>query len=226
MDNILARSRLTTQAALQAKTEHVAMMSRGLAHDLNNLITPISSFLLHIDGHFPAGSVQADVHGHASRSIKVMQDYVRDAMFFGKRLAPKFTSVDVETVFRTVRELTQPRAAPRGIRVVAAAAEKLSVTADALLMQRLLVNLVNNAIDASTAGDCVMLAAKPGATGRISIEVLDEGCGIPPENRSRVFEPYFTTKQFGDEVRGFGLGLSICRKIVDLHHGTIAIESQ
>jgi signal transduction histidine kinase len=55
---------------------------------------------------------------------------------------------------------------------------------------------------------------------------VDQGCGISPENLERIFDPYFTTKQFGDEVLGFGLGLTICEKIVDLHQGKIAVRSE
>ena len=226
LGDIIERVDLAEQAANAAKLEHVAMMSRGLAHDLNNLITPISSFLVHIDGHFSAGSPQAEVHAHASRSVRVMQEYVRDAMFFGKRLAPKLATVDVGKILGAVCELTAQRAAQRGLTVAATCSPDTQATADPLLLQRLITNLVNNAIDASQPDTTVRVTARCAPDGGAQIEVIDRGCGISPQNLPRVFEPYFTTKQFGDDVRGFGLGLSICRKIVDLHHGTIALESE
>jgi signal transduction histidine kinase len=57
------------------------------------------------------------------------------------------------------------------------------------------------------------------------LQVIDQGSGISQENLSRVFAPYFTTKNIGDQMRGFGLGLTICQKIVHLHHGTITLHS-
>jgi signal transduction histidine kinase len=67
--------------------------------------------------------------------------------------------------------------------------------------------------------------ASPGRTGWFRLEVRDTGCGIPPEIQGRIFDPYFTTKQFGEEVRGFGLGLTISQKIVQLHNGNITVRS-
>jgi signal transduction histidine kinase len=55
--------------------------------------------------------------------------------------------------------------------------------------------------------------------------VADQGPGIPPENLNRVFDPYFTTKQFGSDIRGFGLGLTICQKIAQLHGGTVSFAT-
>lgn len=220
------RIHLMEQAALAARLEHVAMMSRGLAHDLNNLITPISSFLVHVDGKFPAGTPPAEVHRHATRSVKVMQDYIRDAMFFGKRLAPKMEPLSLQRTFTIVRDLTSQRAAQRRVTIQIALERDLQFTADPLLIQRLLTNLVNNAIDASSPDQVVTLTADETTGRRVRLCVSDQGCGISEENLARIFEPYFTTKQFGDDVRGFGLGLSICRKIADLHQGEIAVESK
>ncbi len=224
MDNILTHSRLSAQAALQAKLEHLAMMSRGLAHDLKNLITPVSSFLIHTDGHYAPGSAEAEVHAAARRSVKVMTDYVRDALFFSERLQPKLELVDLPKLFDAVREITISRAAAHGVTIQSRLDFPDPFVADAVLLQRMLVNLVNNAIDASASGQSVMLLASRCDAG-LRLQVCDEGCGISAENLTRIFEPYFTTKQFGDIVRGFGLGLTICQKITNLHDGTIEVRS-
>ena len=226
MDNILTRSRLTLQAAVRARMEHLAMMSRGLAHDLNNLITPISSFLVHTDGRFAPGSPESEVHAAARRSVRVMGDYVREALFFSERLTPRFERADLGRIFQEVRALTATRAAERGVTVAGTPEYDGPVTADAVLLQRMLANIVGNAIDASSRGQAVTLAAALGRSGWLCLRVADEGCGIAPENLSRIFDPYFTTKKYGDDVRGFGLGLTICQKIVHLHGGTVSVASE
>ncbi|MBI4623595.1 MAG: HAMP domain-containing histidine kinase, partial [Verrucomicrobia bacterium] len=226
MDNILTRARLTAQAALKARMEHLAMMSRGLAHDLNNLITPISSFLVHTDGRSAAGSAEQEVHDAAKRSVRMMTEYVRQALFFANRLAPKFENIRLRDVFEVVRELSAPLAAHREVTISIAPAGDISFTADAVLVERLLVNLIANAIDASEPRSMVALSVGEVRPGWLRLQVADEGCGIPPENLSRVFDPYFTSKQFGDETRGFGLGLTICQKIVELHAGVISVQSE
>lgn len=226
MDNILTHSRLTMQAALEARVEHLAMMSRGLAHDLKNLITPISSFLVHSGEGLPAGGPAAEVHSAAQRSVRIMTDYVREALFFSERLSPHFEPAEIPLLFEEVRGITATRASQRKITLSTQASAGLPLTADSVLLQRMLANLVNNAIDASRAGQTVVLSATTGRAGWVRFEVTDHGCGIPSENLSRIFDPYFTTKEFGDDVRGFGLGLTICQKIVHLHGGTISVTSQ
>src|SRR5690606_37333269 len=143
--NILTRSRLAAQAALQARTEHLAMMSRGLAHDLKNLITPISSFLVHTEASFPSDSAAAEVHSDAKRSVRLMTDYIRESLFFANRLSPRFEHVNVRTLLQEVCALTASHAAKRGVEVTTAIESVADFTADRVLMQRLLVNLVGNA---------------------------------------------------------------------------------
>ena len=90
----------------------------------------------------------------------------------------------------------------------------------------MLINLVSNAIDASAPAGAVTVSAADTRPGWIRFEVSDQGSGIAPENLTRIFDPYFTTKEFGDEQRGFGLGLTIAQKIVLLHNGHISASSR
>lgn len=230
MDNILTRSRLTEQAALQARVEHLAMMSRGLAHDLKNLITPVSSFLIHTEGKYDPESPEAEVHAAARRSVRIMTDYVREALFFSERLAPKFELVALSRTLSAVVEITAPRACRRGVNVATECDPSLAVVADNVLLQRMLANFATNAIDASPAGATVRLSASAAApspaSDRILLQITDHGSGIAPEHLPRIFDAYFTTKEFGDEIRGFGLGLTIARKIADLHSATISVKSR
>lgn len=225
MDSLLISSRLTDQAALQHRLEHLAMMSRGLAHDLKNLITPVSSFLVHTEGHFAPGSPADEVHTAARRSVRLMTEYIREALFFANNLQPRMEQVDLARLFDQVQEATTTRATSRGVVLLMAVNFPTPITGDGVLLQRLLANLVNNAIDASATGQSVRLEAAESRPGEVRFAVVDNGCGIAPELRERIFEPYFTTKEFGDEVRGFGLGLTVAQKIAHLHGGTITLES-
>ncbi len=226
MDNIISHARLSTQAALKAKMEHLALMSRGLAHDLKNLITPISSYLVHTEGRLDSTSVEADVHRAAQRSVRLMTDYVREALFFSNRLQPHFEQVELQKVFTGVQEQTATIAAQRQVTVRIPTQAAVSLVADIVLLHRMLANLVRNAIDACGAGGEVTLLGSEPYRGIVCMQVIDSGCGIPPENLARVFDAYFTTKQFGNDVRGFGLGLAITEKIVHLHQGTISVRSE
>src|SRR5581483_1020660 len=225
IDNILTRSRLTAQAALKAKLDHMAMMSRGLAHDFTNLITPISSFLIHTEGHFSASSIEEDVRHSAKRSIDVIRDYVSDALFFAKRFELKCARFSLLDVSKSVGDLMQMRAKQRGVSLKFRIDADVEIFADPTLIKRVLVNLVANAIDASLPGSTVLVSGANLESAWTQIRVIDQGTGIDPANLDRIFDPYFTTKKFGEEVRGFGLGLTICQKIVHLHDGSIRAES-
>jgi len=226
IDNILTRSRLTDQLALRTRMEYLAMMSRGLAHDLKNLITPISTYLVHTEGRAPAGTAEEEVHRAALRAIGVMTTYLREALFFSDRLTPRFAPVELAGLLEGARSLAVDRAARRGITLVARSTCAGMLQGDVVLLQRLLVNLVNNAIDASKPGGEVQLTAEGPVAGMITLRVIDRGCGMDEATRARIFDPYFTTKEFGEEVRGFGLGLTISQRIVHLHHGSITVDSR
>ncbi len=225
MDNILTHARLSAQAALQEKVEFLAIMSRALAHDLRNLITPVSSFLVHTDGRYPAGSDEAEVHAAAQRSLQLMNDYLRETLLFAGQTELALTTRELSAILKPLHDVSADRAATRGVSVVIRC-ESGAITADVVLLQRLLANLVGNAIDASRSGQAVVLSAAPLCPGWVRFEVSDQGCGIPPDQLGRIFEPYFTTKQHRKDVRGFGLGLTICQKIVALHHGKLAVDSR
>jgi signal transduction histidine kinase len=95
------------------------------------------------------------------------------------------------------------------------------VEVDAGQIEQCLLNLMTNAIDATPRGGSLEVSARSG-DGEVELEVRDTGCGIAPENLTRVFEPLFTTKHPG---KGTGLGLTIVREVVAAHGGTIAVQS-
>lgn len=226
IDNTLTHSRLATEAALKAKMEHLAMMSRGLAHDLKNLITPVSSFLVHSEPRMTPGTPEAEVHAAAKRSVALMTDYIREALFFANRLNPHFEQTPLRELLQSAADVTSARALRNKVHISVAADAAVTLMLDRVLIQRMLANLLNNAIDACAGGGAVTMSAANLPEARIRIQVKDSGGGIAPEHLSRIFDPYFTTKQFGDDVRGFGLGLTICDKIVRLHGGEISVDSE
>ena len=93
-------------------------------------------------------------------------------------------------------------------------------------VEQVVVNLLTNAAKARVPGSAnrIIVRVGPGSTGMARLEVADQGKGIEPALRERVFEPFFTTRQTG-EGKGMGLGLSICHSIVSAHGGTISVES-
>jgi signal transduction histidine kinase len=129
-------------------------------------------------------------------------------------------------LIQEVAAIMGPRAADKRIRLVQDVKEGLPVmTIDATQITQMLVNLVQNSVDAiSSPGGEVKLAAHLADGGSaVQIEVKDNGCGIPPNNLPKLFTPFFTTKEPG---KGTGLGLAIAYGIVKMHSGDISVQSE
>jgi signal transduction histidine kinase len=110
---------------------------------------------------------------------------------------------------------------PVGVEVVRDFDRQLPpVNIDAEQMQRVFINLAQNAIQAMEGGGSFTIRTKKRAEW-IDIQIADTGKGMTPENREKIFEPFFTTK-----AKGIGLGLAISKKILDQHHATISVQSE
>jgi signal transduction histidine kinase len=139
-------------------------------------------------------------------------------------MALDLSDVDIRASMDEAAEGVQDRLVKDGIRLEIAAAPTIgSLSADARRLRQVLFNLLSNAVGFSPPGATVTLAAerRPDA---VVFTVTDHGPGIPPEAKDRVFE-WFETDSMGSTHRGTGLGLSLVRSFVELHGGSVAIDS-
>ena len=228
---LLNQIRLRHQLQVVHEQDLLGRMSRGLAHDLNNLLTPVQTLLqlmresslnqATIDELLPVGL----------RNLETVRTYVNEALFFSRASKLQGTPGLLNETVRDAITLIQPAAGAKGVEIVFDGSADVVVEMDAVLIKRLICNLLSNAVDASQAGGRIeiQLAALPKtelSRDWHRLKIVDHGEGISAENLQRVFTPYFTTKNTGDGKRGFGLGLAIARKIVHLHGGTLSIASK
>jgi two-component system sensor histidine kinase AtoS len=143
-------------------------------------------------------------------------------MEFSTFASPGPLALEPTDIASLARETILPylKSAPSGVRLqVEAAPELPEIMVDRRLVQRTLVNLIENALHALNGGGRIEVEiSRRGAY--VALTVRDDGVGIEPEVRARVFEPYFSTR-----AAGTGLGLAIARKVVEDHGGTITLES-
>ncbi len=228
---VLDQIRLKNQIHLAQEQEMLGRMSRGLAHDLNNLLTPIQTCLQLVQAGITDKETMDEILPMAVLSIETIRSYVSEALFFSRNHSLNLKTVDLNEVLKTSAGLLSSEAMRKKIRITIDGANWARVKIDEVLIQRLICNLLSNAIDATPVGNSILLSVLPlPRTERtrdwFRVVIQDSGEGISPENLKRVFMPYFSTKNTGDKRRGFGLGLAIARKIVHLHGGNMVITSE
>ncbi len=226
MSLMVNQIRLKSQILQTQELDLLGRMSRGMAHDLNNLLTPVWT-LLQLSGETGEG-FDEELLPVALRNIKTMRAYIKEALFFSENLRLDLQLGRFDLVIQHAVDLART-SRKKEVEVISVTPGEVLAEMDEVLMQRLIANLISNAIDASRSGTQihVHLDRLPRADGPdwLRLRVIDQGEGIPKENLARILKPYFTTKNRGDENRGFGLGLAICRKIVNLHGGNLSIAS-
>jgi len=230
LSQALDRLSLVERSQFAEKMELMAVMSRGLAHDLNNCITPVMTYLQLLGINATRDSGEEQLHQTAIEKMEVMRRYISEAIFFAQTLTPKYSRAGLASIVEAAREVAAGRCEAAGVTIDTTGVEDLLVVADGILLQRMTANLIANAADASKRGGRIWIGASkltvPAQRGPwFRLQVIDEGHGIEPEHIEKVFQPYFSTRDSGDGARGFGLGLTMCEKIVDLHRGVIKIES-
>ncbi|MBI2514426.1 MAG: transporter substrate-binding domain-containing protein [Opitutae bacterium] len=217
------------------RQESLGRLATGIAHDLNNILTPVL-VLPSLMREVPQDASTLKFLDMIEASAHRGSDLLRQLLLFGRgsdaRREPVALAMMVDAMAGIVRETF-----PKNITIEMSLAPKLPViSADATQLHQVLMNLCVNARDAMPLGGRLTLRlerttlsveqAKTLTSARAGtfqvLTVADTGCGIPFENQERVFEPFFTTKAVGE---GTGLGLSTVSGIVRGHAGFIELRS-
>jgi len=222
----------------QQELEAWQNLTRVLRHEIMNSITPISSLtstlrdvlnhdMIRKDDHFElqeeaATDLQDGLSTIENRSkglIKFIDAY-REYTSLPK---PKMATVRLKDLLEHVAHLMRTELKKTNIAFhVSCDSEYLTIKADVELIEQVLINLLKNAIEAlaETENPTLELIGRT-AENVIKIEVIDNGAGIIKEAIDHIFVPFYTTKRTGS-----GIGLSLSRQIMQMHNGTIAVESE
>jgi len=223
---------LASQKEKLVQTERVAAwreLARRLAHELRNPLFPLQITVENLQRARQLGPQQfQEVFNEATATLKAelanLNTIVGRFSDFSKMPAPHFTKVNVNETLRNAVRLFEPQFTAVGKPSIATEfflSESLpEIDADPDLLHRAFQNLVLNALDAMPAGGTITLKSSD-AGESVRIEVADTGKGLTPEECSRLFTPYYTTKQLGT-----GLGLAIVQSVVSDHHGSISVSSE
>jgi two-component system, LuxR family, sensor kinase FixL len=216
---------------LQSELVHVSRftalgeMASALAHELNQPLTAATNYLKGarrildqgVDDRLPL--LNHAVEEAAAQTLRAGQIIRRLRDFVSRRESDR-SAEDVRNLVKDASALALVGAAERGVRVAFDFDPAVStVYADPVQIQQVLVNLIRNAIEAmhEAARRELTIATRGNPDGMIEISVCDTGPGLAPEVAAHLFQPFITTKP-----TGMGVGLSICRTIIEAHEGEIA----
>jgi two-component system sensor histidine kinase DctS len=214
--------------AATARLVTMGEMASTIAHELNQPLSAIASYttgcLNLLEGQeVPRGDLQealrktAQQTQRAGRIIRRVHDFVRKS-------EPTRSPVRINAVVEEAVGFADAEARKRRVRIQARLADEVpDIHGDPILLQQVVLNLLRNAMDAMAATPPadreIRIATEARDGDSVTVSISDRGCGIPAEMRGKLFEPFFTTK-----AEGMGMGLNICRSIMELHRGRVWAE--
>jgi len=237
MTDLSERKKLEAQYLRAQRMESIGTLAGGIAHDLNNVLTPILMSINLLRSSVQHDPMALEILRTVETSTRRGADLVRQVLSFARGFGGGRATINLRHLIKEVISMGG-EAFPPSIRLVAETPKDLwLVSGDATQLHQVLMNLAVNARDAMPQGGTLTFAvsnlviddayaslhpeAKRGP--HVVLKVTDTGCGMPPAVIDRIFEPFFTTKEVG---HGTGLGLSTVHAIVKGHDGFITVYSE
>ena len=219
------------ELANRAKSEFLAMMSHELRTPLNAVIGFADVMKDELYG--PLGSdhyrdYSADIHASGEHLLSLINDILDLSKIEAKGFELNEESLDVAKAWDSVQTILREKIATAGLRVRARIPKRLPLLhADERAFRQILINLLSNAVKFTPEGGTVTIGAQIDGGGRFVLQVADSGIGIAQEDLEAVFEPFKQVDgSLARKYQGTGLGLPLCKRLVELHGGRLTIESE
>jgi signal transduction histidine kinase len=219
------------------KMEAVGALARGIAHDFNNILSTVRGWIYMLEKKSPDESEQLQYTGQIHNSLNKAKNLIGSLIAFSRMQTIQMKVIDLNSLIRKLTPMLTGLAGGNVEVALALTDAELFISADAVQVEQVLMNLCTNARDAMPDGGVLTIRTEPAIIdgGRTEssgfarscryalLSVGDTGTGIADEIRGKVFEPFFSTKEVG---KGTGLGLAIVYGIIEQHKGFVDIESE
>ncbi len=223
------REEIQTAFMRSAKLASIGELATGFAHEINNPLaivsaeqTNIKDLVAELGSDEALGQELLDSVQRCEKQVKRCGSITQKMLQFGRRGASELRAVQLMAPLEETVRLMRKQAELRSVQLILEVeAELPPVQVVPIELEQVLVNLINNALYAIKQDGEIRIGARR-ELDDVLILVQDNGCGIPPENLDRIFEPFFTSKPVG---QGTGLGLSVCYGTVHAWGGKITVES-
>jgi PAS domain S-box-containing protein len=209
-----------TERLLQ-KSEKLALlgqMAAGIAHEIRNPLTSIKGFVQLFKSDHP----QEEYYDIVLSEIERINAIVGEFLVLAKPTVAVFIEKDVKVLIKDVVTLINTQSILNNVQIFVEFDRDLPiVSCEENQLKQVFLNLLKNAIEAMPRGGNIDVKVKEKKEGKISIQIIDQGIGIPKERIPTLGEPFYTTKE-----KGTGLGLMTCYKIIESHNGELNIQSK
>jgi two-component system sensor kinase FixL len=217
LHDLTARVALEERLREQAALVRLGEMAAVIAHEVKNPLTAVRGAVQVIGSRLPPGSKDFPITKEIVARLDGLNGLIQDLLLFARTPYPHPSPVELASILRIVADLLSADPAFAAVQVeITGSAPPLSADAD--LLKIVFQNLIINAAHAMDSQGSVRVSVVDEHDG-VVVTISDEGPGIAPEIRERLFQPFQTTK-----ARGTGLGLATAKRLVEAHAGTIAID--
>ena len=222
--------RLGSQIQISERLAALTRVTAGVAHEVKNPLNSMSIWLENLKQNLPAGEaspVAQQAVQILGSEIHRLDRVVKTFLDFSGAVELDLKELDANEILREVAALAKPQFVKAGVRLdVTGALEPLHVMADRALLQQAVLNLTLNALEAvgrvaarTEPGRVILACARHNSA--VTIRVEDNGAGIAPDDRKKIFQLYFTTRPGGS-----GIGLAMAFRTVQLHNGSMDFDSE
>ena len=211
----------------KVKSERLAMVGQtiaGLSHCVKNILNGITGggYILEVGLKNEDSGKVAKGWDMVKRNNDFMRDLVLDMLTYAKDREPEYELANANEIVKDVCGLMEERAKQGGIELCQGAAADMKLAAmDRSQIQRCVLNLTTNAIDACVDHGTKVTVSTVLDEGEVRIAIADDGCGMSEENQKKLFQVFFSTKG----SQGTGLGLAVSHKIIEEHGGSLDVDS-
>ncbi len=214
--------RIEDEIELSRRLAAIGRLTSGVAHEVKN---PINAIVVHLEVlREKLKTIDPDSRRHLDiigSEIQRLDRVVQTLVDFTRPVELRLAEIDLRKLLEEVAQLAAPEAKSRGTAIVSELpAESLPVMVDADLAKQAVLNVVLNGMQAMAEGGTLTLTAKR-EDDTAEVQVQDQGSGIAPEIRDKIFNLYFTTKESGS-----GIGLAMTYRVMQLHNGSVDFHSR
>jgi signal transduction histidine kinase len=227
VDDISERMELESQLSQAEKLSSIGLLAAGVAHEVNTPLAVISSYTQMLLKQVKSDEKLSGLLDKITRQTFRASEIVNSLLNFSRTSGTEFSNVDVNKIIKETLNLLEHQFKTSGVKVETQFHEDLPlIHGNAGKLQQVFLNLFLNAKDAM-AGSGGSLRIQTANGRNLLVSVTDSGAGIAPENISKIYDPFFTTKNAprDGQSRGTGLGLSVTYGIIQEHAGKIRVES-